>query len=47
MFPFTSSSVPPYDEALYWLKFTCTGDQMGAYMAPASIDFVQSVIVEG
>ena len=42
-----TSREPPFEEALDWLQFTYTADQVGAYVAPASTLIDQSAIAEG
>ena len=46
MFSLLTGRVPPFEEALNWLKFTYTVDQMESYMALASTVLVQFVVLE-
>ena len=47
LFLLLSSLEPDFKEALYWLQFVLTGNQMGSYIAPVSTVLVLSVITEG
>ena len=40
LFSLLSSRVPPYDKVLEWLHFSYTGDMFGAYVDPASKEFL-------
>ena len=47
LFPLLTVQETPFEEALYWLKFTYTAEQVGAYVAPASTVLAQYVVAEG
>ena len=42
----TLGRVPPFEEALYWLKFTYTADRKEAYVLPASMVLDQYMVLE-
>ena len=44
---FLSSQASPYEEAPDWIKFTYTGERMGAYVAPASTYLFWYVLADG